>query len=45
MLFALAPLMPCFGKQLAMFVFAHFFPPLFYDTAQQITSLTLFSAD
>jgi hypothetical protein len=31
-------LMPCAGQQLFMFMFSHFFPSFFDDTAQLITS-------
>jgi hypothetical protein len=40
-LFALIPLMSRFGQQLAVFVFAHFFPSFFNDGTQKNTSLLI----
>jgi hypothetical protein len=37
-LLALSSLMARFGQQFAVFVLAHLFSALFYDTAQWITS-------
>jgi hypothetical protein len=38
-LFTLPSLMASTGQQFSVFVFTHFFPALFYDAAQLITSL------